>query len=725
MAFGKNTGSASSSRQDSENSVQYVSDNDVEDNHNESAENVESCQTQTKQLDEKPLLQEVQFISTGSSKNAGGSKVWVCNHCNQRFTSSYTRIHVHFFGPTPGKKADIKRCPSLIKDRAKYERLLKRVKEAEQVGVSKSLKNSTFSSKQQCSASSKKTIEQSFGVMERNQVDMKIMRGLCANGIPFNVLRNPQFLEMISAVIKAPPGYKPPSSEKARTVLLDECVREVEKDLTPVKDTWYTQGVSIVSDGWSNVKHQPLINVLAVNSRGAMFLYAEDFSGVEKTGVEIANFLLNAIETVGTSNVLQVVTDNAANCKAAGKEIEKVHRHIFWSPCSVHTLNLVFKDLAREFDWLMNTYRRGKVIVKYFLNHTHALSIFRENSKLDLLKVAKTRFASHYILLRRLLDCRESLATTISLNSWRDWVKHGDENTRITGLTVVDTIRSEDFWDDVETILSITKPIFLMIKFCDGEGSKMGEVYERMDNMLGEIQDVMLDTKYAYCFPEVQGIVQARWEKMTIPLHCLAFALSPRFYDKNYLRVLAPGGVTRKAPNQDKEVVQGVMEAFKRISETEAENKLFREQFARFHMKKGLYSMEAAQLDAVTMDAIDWWSSYGSETPELAEVAKKVLSQPISSSSAERNWSTYSYIHSVKRNRLNTKRADKLVFIHSNIRLQSRFSESYNNGPSKKWDINPENDYLEGSSTRFEDMQWENLEGQENDDTNGKRQRLD
>jgi len=51
--------------------------------------------------------------------------------------------------------------------------------------------------------------------------------------------------------------------------------------------------------------------------------------------------------------------------------------------------------------------------------------------------------------------------------------------------------------------------------------------------------------------------------------------------------------------------------------------------------------MPTAQLDDVTMDAIDWWSTYGSETPELAKVANKVLSQPISSSSAKRSWSNY------------------------------------------------------------------------------------
>ncbi|VFQ82931.1 unnamed protein product [Cuscuta campestris] len=140
---------------------------------------------------------------------------------------------------------------------------------------------------------------------------------------------------MISAIQQAPAGYKPPSSEKARTVLLDECVRDVEKELTTFKDTWYTQGVSVVSDVWSNVKHNPLINVLGVNSRGAMFMYAEDFLGVEKTGAEISKFLLGAIETIGPSDVLQVVTDNAANCEAAGREIEKTWQSSSHG-CSTH-----------------------------------------------------------------------------------------------------------------------------------------------------------------------------------------------------------------------------------------------------------------------------------------------------------------------------------------------------------------------------------------------------
>nr|KAJ0193274.1 hypothetical protein LSAT_V11C800398370 [Lactuca sativa] len=134
-------------------------------------------------------------------------------------------------------------------------------------------------------------------------------------------------------------------------------------------------------------------------------------------------------------------------------------------------------------------------------------------------------------------------------------------------------------------------------------------------------------------------------------------------------------------------------------------------------MKRGLYALPSAQMDAITMEATDWWSTYGAKTPDLAVLAKKILSQPISSSSAERNWSTYSYIHSVKRNRLNCARADKLVFVHSNIRLTSRLSEAYKEGPHKKWDMNPESTYLEGSSSLLEDMDWEELEEDEDRDS--------
>jgi len=88
-----------------------------------------------------------------------------------------------------------------------------------------------------------------------------------------------------------------------------------------------------------------------------------------------------------------------------------------------------------------------------------------------------------------------------------------------------------------------------------------------------------------------------------------------------------------------------------------------------------MYAMPAMKLDGYNMDAIDWWEAYGSKAPNLVEVAVRILSQPISSSSAKRICSTYEYIHSAKRNKLNAKTANKLVFVHSNLLLLSSHSE--------------------------------------------------
>lgn len=147
-------------------------------------------------------------------------------------------------------------------------------------------------------------IEKDFGNVERHDVDMAVVRFLCANGIPFDVLRSLEMKVMTNAMKNAPKDYKSPSADRAGTSLLDNCKRDVEKQCIPVTETWTTQETSIVSDGWGNIKHKPMINIIAANSRGSIFLYAEVFAGVKKTKKVIADFLLKAIDETGPSNVL-------------------------------------------------------------------------------------------------------------------------------------------------------------------------------------------------------------------------------------------------------------------------------------------------------------------------------------------------------------------------------------------------------------------------------------
>jgi len=66
-------------------------------------------------------------------------------------------------------------------------------------------------------------------------------------------------------------------------------------------------------------------------------------------------------------------------------------------------------------------------------------------------------------------------------------------------------------------------------------------------------------------------------------------------------------------------------------------------------------------------------------------IALMLLGQ--SSSCSERNWSTYSFIHSLKRNKITPQNTDDLVFVHINLLLPLRNSSTYNEETIKLGDI--------------------------------------
>ena len=87
------------------------------------------------------------------------------------------------------------------------------------------------------------------------------------------------------------------------------------------------------------------------------------------------------------------------------------------------------------------------------------------------------------------------------------------------------------------------------------------------------------------------------------------------------------------------------------------------------------------------MNPVKWWVVHGTSAAMLQSIELKLSGQPCSSSCCERNWSTYNFIHFMKRNKLTSQRAEDLVYVHNNLRLMSRRSSNYNEDESKLWGI--------------------------------------
>ncbi|KAH9291024.1 hypothetical protein KI387_044153, partial [Taxus chinensis] len=140
--------------------------------------------------------------------------------------------------------------------------------------------------------------------------------------------------------------------------------------------------------GWKDSRNRPLINIIAVCPKGAMFLKDIDCEGEIKDAQFIANILIEAIESIelaGPPNVVQVITDNAKNCKAARLIVEGRYKHIFWTPCAIHSLNLMLQKIEK-IAWIEKIYMEANEIQMFVTNHHMSQAIFKRFSKLELLK---------------------------------------------------------------------------------------------------------------------------------------------------------------------------------------------------------------------------------------------------------------------------------------------------------------------------------------------------
>jgi hypothetical protein len=99
---------------------------------------------------------------------------------------------------------------------------------------------------------------------------------------------------------------------------------------------------------------------------------------------------------------------------------------------------------------------------------------------------------------------------------------------------VEDTVLNGQFWQQVWYILQFTKPIYIMIRFADTDRPVIGEVYEPMDSMLGQIKDIV-ESKDAILYDHIHKLVVKRWDNLNVPLHALARVLTPKYYSSSWL----------------------------------------------------------------------------------------------------------------------------------------------------------------------------------------------
>jgi hypothetical protein len=220
---------------------------------------------------------------------------------------------------------------------------------------------------------SQPTIDAKWKKIEREAAWECIARWWYDADIPFNAARSVYYQPMLDAVASCGSGVKGPTYEDIRGNLLKNEVERVKEYLTEFKESWSKTGCTIMSDGWTDQRSRTILNFLIACPKGTMFLKSVDASDQVKDANLLFRLLDEVVEEVGVQNVVQVITDNAANYVAAGKMLEQKHRTIWWTPCATHCLDLMLEDIGK-IEWVKKTVEQGKSITRYIYNHSWVLA---------------------------------------------------------------------------------------------------------------------------------------------------------------------------------------------------------------------------------------------------------------------------------------------------------------------------------------------------------------
>ncbi|RVW45035.1 hypothetical protein CK203_067440 [Vitis vinifera] len=453
------------------------------------------------------------------------------------------------------------------------------------------------------------------------RADMAVGRFFYDACIPTNAVNSFYFKPMLDAISAIGPGYKGPNYHQLRVNLLKDAKKEVQLLVDSYRAIWAKVGCTIMGDGWTDNRQRTLINFLVYCPEGISFVKSVDASDIVNDATNLFQLFDEVIEWVGPLNVVHIVTDNAANYVAAGRLISQKHKHINWSPCAAHCLNLIFKDIGKM-DHVAELVRRASKVTIFVYNHVALLSWLRKREGwTEILRPGATRFASTFIALKSLHDHKHDLQALVTSKFFVDSRYSKDYKSQVAVSIILDN----RFWNDCLIVVNLMSPLMRLLRIVDcDERPSMGYVYEGMYS-----------------------------------IHSAAYWLNPCFqYDEenfcNKPNVI--GGVMDVI---DQKVLKGKLE-------TMNEMKLFRDRLGSFGRELAYSSREVLQSD-------EWWRLHGYSAPHLQKLAILILSQTASSSGCERNWSVFERIHTKRRNRLEHQRLNDLVYVHYNLRLKNRF----------------------------------------------------
>ncbi|GBG84062.1 hypothetical protein CBR_g37937 [Chara braunii] len=486
---------------------------------------------------------------------------------------------------------------------------------------------------------------------------------LYEHGAPFNYVIGEKTYELHELYLELGEKrqrVKMPNRMQMATVVLDIAYERTQEAMKPLMECWDINGCTLIIDGSTDRKFRPVMNFIAAGESGAVMLKVVDMSKRKKNAVSLAKLWEGVIREIGVQRVNALCTDNAEVNKHAAitlrRRTDNNISRIPWVSCAAHCLNLLLKGICEE-PWVQELHKRGKTIVKCIENHHKTAQLFdcseMERSR-TLTMPMEVHFASVYMMLERLLDRRKVLKAMMK-EGWLN-IKWAARKKRERAETVYRTVRSDEWWEEVEAAVDVMTPVYDLLRQMDKSGTAPYQLWgfeEALVKKMRTIASISAERQKA-----IAKKVRRRCKMMRQPVHALNFLLNPAKRDPRWMH-------DPKSP-----LVQNAMKfLLSQCSEGATwgckEHLHLWKSLKTFHKEpEGNSSRPLKDYDSLWTDfakfdsdlenhtALDWWSCHGKSHDKLQHIAVRVTVMWSTATPCERNWSTLDLVHEKRRNQL-------------------------------------------------------------------------
>ncbi|KAJ7028223.1 ribonuclease H-like domain-containing protein [Mycena alexandri] len=512
-----------------------------------------------------------------------------------------------------------------------------------------------------------------FSKAEIERVREQFLRATVSANLPFRWVEDGEIIKLF-IMFRSTACDVIPSRDVLSGTLLDAAWREVEKQLQEV--------LNKKTDGWKDPSKNPLTGVNLSTGGKSYLVDLIQSNGHKKDGKSMCTAFLAMIDAAEQKYhcaVILFVCDNDGGSQRGRKDAVIVRPWLLVAPCCAHQGQLILADYFRVNEAASDIAEQATTAIYWIVSHDGVKKIFDDIQfkkcfvVLVYVMANMTRWTTHYLAFRRLLDLKIPIRFAAMgmraeiLEAQLGAEKNAKAIKKITAQVneQCDLLESIEFWSGIQTVVNDIEPICYATNINQSDTTRLDQVLLTFAGLYRHFS--------AHKDPVVaKGMmerIEKRWRALDQSMFVIAMVLNPyecleRFGDKAglnafnlntelltlYRRIRSRPRPRPRPEGEDARAEKAVSAAFMHYLSGTGD-------FASWNQHKASFQ------DLHPDEPHLMWEQMKTckDVSELAGFAIMLLDLVVNQASNERSFSDLKIKKTALRNRLGTKKLEKII----------------------------------------------------------------